>query len=62
MLLSKRSAALWAVVFALIGAVALYGELRGRLTGEASAASAYTCPVTGQELPCPMCCPLNQTR
>lgn len=20
----------------------------------------YTCPVTGEELPCPKCCPLNQ--
>lgn len=22
-------------------------------------ARAYTCPVTGEELPCPKCCPLN---
>ncbi|MCC6311590.1 MAG: hypothetical protein IT345_11855 [Trueperaceae bacterium] len=21
--------------------------------------SAYTCPLTGEELPCPNCCPLN---
>jgi hypothetical protein len=23
-------------------------------------AESYTCPVTGEELPCPNCCPLNQ--
>jgi hypothetical protein len=22
--------------------------------------SGYVCPVTGEELPCPNCCPLNQ--
>src|SRR5262249_51833920 len=22
----------------------------------------YTCPVTGEELPCPKCCPLNQQK
>ncbi len=23
-------------------------------------ASGYVCPITGEELPCPLCCPLNQ--
>ncbi len=23
-------------------------------------AATYTCPITGEELPCPNCCPLNQ--
>lgn len=22
--------------------------------------TTYTCPMTGQELPCPKCCPMNQ--
>ena len=22
----------------------------------------YTCPVTGEELPCPNCCPLSQSK
>ena len=26
------------------------------------AESGYTCPITGEELPCPNCCPLNQKR
>jgi hypothetical protein len=25
-------------------------------------ADTYTCPVTGEELPCPNCCPLNQSK
>jgi len=25
-----------------------------------AAAEGYTCPLTGEELPCPRCCPLNQ--
>jgi hypothetical protein len=24
--------------------------------------SGYTCPLTGEELPCPNCCPLNQKK
>ena len=24
------------------------------------ATDSYTCPVTGEELPCPNCCPLNK--
>jgi hypothetical protein len=26
----------------------------------AKSGTSYTCPVTGEELPCPACCPLNQ--
>jgi hypothetical protein len=24
--------------------------------------SGYLCPITGEELPCPKCCPLNQAQ
>ena len=27
---------------------------------EAQAKEGFTCPVTGEELPCPKCCPLNK--
>ena len=27
--------------------------------GMSKAESGYTCPLTGEELPCPKCCPLN---
>ncbi len=26
------------------------------------AAAAYVCPLTGEQLPCPLCCPLNQEK
>lgn len=25
-------------------------------------AAGYVCPITGEELPCPCCCPLNEGR
>jgi hypothetical protein len=25
-------------------------------------AKTYTCPLTGEDLPCPNCCPLNQKK
>jgi hypothetical protein len=25
-------------------------------------AESYTCPLTGEELPCPLCCPLNGSK
>ncbi len=35
----------------------------GAVSGErAVATAAYTCPLTGEELPCPKCCPLNKQR
>jgi len=27
----------------------------------AAEASGYVCPITGEELPCPNCCPLNDS-
>ena len=24
--------------------------------------AGYTCPITGEELPCPKCCPLNKNK
>ena len=27
---------------------------------EPANANGYVCPITGEELPCPKCCPLNQ--
>ncbi len=25
-------------------------------------AGGFVCPITGEELPCPICCPLNQSK
>ena len=27
-----------------------------------TAADSYTCPLTGEELPCPNCCPMNEQK
>jgi hypothetical protein len=29
---------------------------------KAADAPGYVCPITGEELPCPSCCPLNQSK
>lgn len=37
------------------------GQLAMGAVSERGASSAtYTCPLTGEELPCPKCCPLNK--
>ena len=46
---------LWTAVLALPLAVAgvVYAN---------SQAQSYTCPLTGEQLPCPKCCPLNESK
>jgi hypothetical protein len=34
----------------------------GLLFARAVGGAAYVCPLTGEELPCPACCPLNDGR
>ena len=42
-----------------IGGIVLAAQAREG--GKAEQAEAgYTCPATGEELPCPKCCPLNK--
>lgn len=50
----KRKKWFWLAALALPLAVAgvVYATSR---------ADSYTCPITGKELPCPACCPLNQS-
>lgn len=45
---------LWAAVVAVPAAV-----VGGFAYANSVKAQAYTCPITGEELPCPKCCPLN---
>ena len=45
---------LWAAVLAVPAVVA-----GGLAYANAQKSRAYTCPITGGELPCPKCCPLN---
>ncbi len=54
-------AALLAMPLAVAGLV--YGQtLKQRHTDEPQQvkAASFTCPLTGEELPCPKCCPLNK--
>jgi uncharacterized membrane protein len=50
---------LWAALLGLPLAVA-----GGLVYAKANSASAesYVCPLTGEELPCPLCCPLNESK
>ncbi len=48
---------LWAAVVALPLAVA-----GGLVYANVQARSSYICPLTGERLPCPDCCPLNQAK
>ena len=55
---------LWAALLVIPLAVAglAYGlTLAGRPAEqlEQPRVDGYTCPLTGEELPCPLCCPLN---
>jgi hypothetical protein len=39
--------------------IAIGGLVYAKATSAKPAQSGYTCPLTGEELPCPKCCPLN---
>ncbi len=47
---------LWSALLALPLAVV------GGLVYANSQAQSYTCPLTGEQLPCRKCCPLNQSK
>ncbi len=51
----NRRTWLWAAVVAVPAMVA-----GGLAYADAKKAQPYTCPVTGEELPCLKCCPLNE--
>jgi hypothetical protein len=49
-------AALAALPLAVAGSL-VYANSQGNPQDQAG---GYVCPITGEELPCPNCCPLNQ--
>jgi hypothetical protein len=58
-----RRKLLWATLLALPLAVAgvVYGQALTQSRNQApTQTESYTCPVTGEELPCPLCCPYSQ--
>ena len=52
--------ALVAVPLAVAGGL-VYANTQGK-AGTPQQAGGFVCPVTGEELPCPNCCPLNQQK
>ena len=60
--MSKRTKVL--AVLSLLAAVAtpvaVHAATRGSDVSRPRA--GYTCPLTGEELPCPNCCPLNKRK
>ncbi len=53
---------IWSALLVLPLAAAgglVYAKAQGQKQQPANA-EGYVCPITGEELPCPLCCPLNQ--
>jgi hypothetical protein len=48
---------IWAALLAV--PLAVTGRLAWAKSQQANA-GGFVCPITGEELPCPNCCPLNQ--
>jgi hypothetical protein len=56
--------ALWMTLLAVPLAVAgfVFARTQGQAATPEQANAAYVCPLTGEELPCPKCCPLNTSQ
>jgi hypothetical protein len=51
----------WAALLVLplgVGGL-VYAGMQARAANALQAEEGYICPLTGEELPCPKCCPLN---
>jgi hypothetical protein len=60
-----RKKLIWTAVLVLPLAVAglVYGQTLVQCHSEKrQQAETFICPLTGEELPCPNCCPLNQEK
>ncbi|HKQ47540.1 MAG TPA: hypothetical protein VJZ71_05690 [Phycisphaerae bacterium] len=49
----------WFLMSLLALPLAIGGIVYAKATKTQPAKDGYTCPLTGEELPCPKCCPLN---
>lgn len=58
--LSTLAVAALAVVLLLSGCASSPAKAQRVSMGATS--EGYTCPLTGEQLPCPKCCPLNQNK
>jgi hypothetical protein len=46
-------------VLPLVAGGVVFATSRSEVAKPVPAPSGYICPITGEELPCPNCCPLN---
>ncbi len=54
----------WTALFLLPLALAsglVYAQAQGE-SPQPPDTGGYVCPITGEELPCPLCCPLNGSK
>ena len=51
---------IWTALLAL--SLVVPGIIYASVSKAQPAQSGYTCPLTGEELPCPKCCPLDAKR
>ena len=58
---SRRRLLTVLLALSLAAAGLLYGQTFFQ-AGETQKSTGYVCPLTGEELPCPNCCPLNDQR
>lgn len=52
----------WLLTSLLALPLAIGGIVYAKATKPQPAQSGYTCPLTGEELPCPKCCPLKNAK
>jgi hypothetical protein len=60
-----RKKLLWPILLALplvVGGGLASGKVLRQTKLDQPRASAFVCPITGEEPPCPNCCPLNTKR
>jgi hypothetical protein len=55
-------AALATIPLAAAGSLIYANSVRNTEPSAEAKAGTYTCPLTGEELPCPNCCPLNNSK
>ncbi len=57
--------AIWMTLLAMplaVGVGLVFAGTQGQAETPEQANVSYVCPLTGEELPCPKCCPLNASQ
>lgn len=54
----KRRASIAVLGLALLGLALVFAGSKQAGAGQPQAGAGYTCPITGEDIACPSCCPL----